>query len=207
MRVRGRRGVVCALAFAALFITSAPSRAQDGDAAAFIAQLAEQAVAKLTAPNITQTERRDRFRQIFNESFDVKAIARFALGRYFRGASEAEQAEYYSLFEELMVQVYAVRFTQYAGETLRVTGTRPGPDGDQVVSSELVRTKGSPIQVRWRVHRDESGPKVNDIVVEGVSMILTHRDDFTAVIQRSNGKMEGLLASLRSKTAQSTAAN
>ena len=202
-----RRNFIRALAMSAVVATAAsgPLLAQASDPSRFIARLAEQAVTKLTGPGITPAERNNRFRTMFRDGFDGKGIARFALGRYTRVATEAELAEYYRLFEELIVQTYANRFASYAGESLRVTGSRPGPDGDTIVTSELLRSNAAPVQVQWRVHRDGSGQKVSDIQVEGVSMIQTHRDDFAAAIQRGGGKVEALLATLRSKTAQNAA--
>lgn len=203
-----RRNLLCALGAGALFVSvsAGTALAQASDAPRFIAQLAEKAVTNLTGAGVNQTERNNRFRVMFNDGFDVKAIARFALGRFVRVASEPEQTEYYKLFEDLIVQTYANRFAEYAGESLRVTGQRPGPDGDVIVASELMRPNSPPVKIDWRVHRDEYGMKVNDIVVEGVSMIQIHRDDFAAVIQRGGGKMEALLVTLRNKTAQNAAA-
>jgi phospholipid transport system substrate-binding protein len=202
-----RRGFVRALAAGALLATAsaAPVWAQAQDAARFIAQLADQAVTRLTGPGITQAERVNRFRVMFNDGFDVQAIARFAMGRYYNTATPAEQTEYLKLFEDLIVQTYATRFAEYAGESLRLLGTRPGPNGDTIVGSELVRPSGAPVQVQWRVTNVAGAQKVNDIVVEGVSMILIHRDDFAAVIQRGGGKVEALLANLRTKTTQNAA--
>lgn len=203
-----RRNLLCALSVSALLasVSAVPAMAQSAEAARFISQLADKAVTNLAGSGISQTERNNRFRVMFNDGFDGKAIARFALGRFVRVATEPEQAEYFKLFEELIVQTYSNRFAEYAGESLRVTGTRPGPDNDVIVASDLVRPNGPPIQVQWRVHRDEYGQKVNDIMVEGVSMIQIHRDDFAAVIQRGGGKVDALLVMLRSKTAQNAAA-
>jgi phospholipid transport system substrate-binding protein len=202
-----RRNFVRALGAIAVLsvVGSGHVLAQASDASVFIARLAEQAVTKLTGPGITPAERINRFRVMFNDGFDGKAIANFAIGRYQRVATEAELADYYKLFEDLIVQTYANRFAEYAGESLRVVGNRPGPDGDVIVASDLLRPNAPPVRVEWRVHRDEYGQKVNDIRVEGVSMIQIHRDDFAAVIQRGGGKVQALLDTLRNKTAANAA--
>ncbi|MGQ0663329.1 MAG: MlaC/ttg2D family ABC transporter substrate-binding protein [Pseudomonadota bacterium] len=170
------------------------------EAGAFITDLARQAVARLTAADLEAAERNHRFQGLLNKGFDVPAIARFSLGRYWRLATEKERAEYVKLFEDLIVQTYAARFVDYAGEALRVTHTRADSDGDVLVFSEFERSNGPPIRVDWRLRRDGESFKIYDVVVEGVSMAITQRDDFSAAIQRSGGKVEGLLAALRDKT-------
>jgi phospholipid transport system substrate-binding protein len=177
---------------------SLPPGAQP-EASRFILDLAEKAITGLTRSDVSASERDQRFRELFHEGFDVPAIARFALGRHWRTASEAERAEYIKLFEELIIQTYSHRFTGYAGETLRVAGTRKGGEGEVVVTTELVRLQGPPVKVDWRVFRVGSEFKIYDIVVEGVSMSITQRDEFAALIQRQGGRVEGLLTALREK--------
>jgi phospholipid transport system substrate-binding protein len=197
--VGGWQGPVAAVAAPEL---AAPSGRQlaSSDAGEFIVTLAERAVTGLADPSITPDERSARFRTLLNQGFDVPAIARFALGRYWRLASEAERQEYLLLFEKLTIQTYAKRFTDYAGEKLKIVQTRAGGEGDAVVASELLRPTGPAVKVDWRVRRDETGFKIFDVVIEGVSMSVTQRDEFSAVIQRTGGKVDGLLATLREKT-------
>ena len=181
---------------------SAPANGGNSQAGEFILKLAERAVTGLTKPGVTAEERDQRFRDLFHEGFDVPAIARFALGRYWRMANEEERREYLKLFEELIVQTYAHRFTSYSGERLRVVTTRAASDGEHVVTTEVIRNAGAPIKVDWRVFKKDSSFKIYDIVVEGVSMSITQRDDFSALIQRQGGKVAGLNAALRDKIAQ-----
>jgi len=181
---------------------SAPANGSNAEAGAFILKLAERVVTGLTKPGVTAEERDRRFRDLFHEGFDVPAIARFALGRYWRTANEEERREYLKLFEELIVQTYAHRFTGYSGERLRVVTTRAASDGESVVTTEVIRDAGAPIKVDWRVFKKDGSYKIYDIVVEGVSMSITQRDDFAALIQRQGGKVAGLNAALRDKIAQ-----
>ena len=111
---------------------SAPANGGNSQAGEFILKLAERAVTGLTKPGVTAEERDQRFRDLFHEGFDVPAIARFALGRYWRTANEDERREYLKLFEDLIVQTYAHRFTSYSGERLRVVTTRTASDGEHV---------------------------------------------------------------------------
>ena len=89
---------------------------------------------------------------------------------------------------------------EYSGETLRVTGSRPAPDGE-LVSSEIVRANGQPpARVEWLLTPQNGAYKISDVIVEGVSMAVTQRSEFASVIQRNGGQVEGLITALRQKT-------
>lgn len=180
-----------------------PAAAQNAvpAAGAFIESLTSRAIRSLTAPDAVGAERTRRFRALLNEGFDVPTIGRFALGRFWRLASAAEQAEYMRLFEDLLVQTYATRFNEYSGEQVRVRGSRATPEGDIFVSSEVVHpTTRAVTPVDWVLRREGSTFKVIEISVEGVRMAVTYRDEFAAVISRGGGQIAALLRSLRERT-------
>ena len=166
---------------------------------AFIKTIGKEAIESLTGKDLTDAQRESRFRAILNRSFDIKLIARFTLGRYWRIASPKQQKEYVRLFEDFIVQAYAARFKNYAGETFEVGQVRDINDRDKLVSSDLILTDGRKIPVHWRV-RGNSDYKIIDVLVEGVSMAITQRDEFAAIINQKGGKVEGLLVALREKT-------
>jgi phospholipid transport system substrate-binding protein len=177
----------------------APASAQDGEAAVFIIELGDSALQMLANSELTDEERTDEFRRILLKGFDLPLIGRYALGRHWRRATEGERDEFNSLFESFIVESYATRLGRYGGETFKVTGERNGGGRDSVVRSEIQIPAGPRVRVDWRVRSRKGTLKVVDVVVEGVSMLITQRDEFSSVIQRSGGQVEGLLASLRQR--------
>jgi phospholipid transport system substrate-binding protein len=167
--------------------------------AEFIRNVGQEAIASLTGHDVSQAEREKRFRRILERAFDMRAIARFTLGRYWRIASKKERQEYVELFEAFVVQSYAVRFKGYNGESFEVGEVREVGRKDKLVVSEIGQHKGPPIHINWRV-RGNNGYRIVDVVVEGISMGITQRDEFASVIRNHGGKVEGLLAALRKKT-------
>ena len=129
----------------------------------------------------------------------IPTIGRFVLGRYWRTASREQQQEYLELFENMVVETYARRFTEYSGETFRVLGSRGEGEGDTMVQSQIVRPAGPPIQVAWRVRERNGQFRIIDVSIEGVSMAVTQRNEFGAVIQRNGGRIEPLLETLRGR--------
>ena len=175
------------------------------DPAAVITSLGNEAL-KVLGKNVDPDVRVARFRQLFEQNFNVPGIARFVLGRYWRLATPTQQQEFIRFFTDYIALVYANQLAEYNGETLRVTGTRPAPDG-ALVSSEIIRTDGKPpARVDWLLTPQSGGYKISDVIVEGISMAVTQRSEFASVIQRDGGQVQGLITALRQKT-ESTGAH
>jgi phospholipid transport system substrate-binding protein len=189
----------CILALAGVL---PPPPADAADPAAVITSLGNEAL-KVLGKNVDPNLRVARFRELFREDFDVPGIARFVLGRYWRLATPAQQQEYVTLFTDYIALVYADRLAEYAGATLRVTGSRPAPDGE-LVSTEIIRGTGqAPAHVDWMLTPQNGTYKISDVIVDGVSMSVTQRSEFASVIQRHGGQVQGLITALRQKIASS----
>ena len=134
------------------------------------------------------------------QGFDLPLIARFTVGRYWRSASEAEQAEFMAVFEDYLVATYAARLGNYSGQLLRVMNNRDLDENEVVVSSEIQQGTAPAIKVDWRVRRTAATWRIIDISVEGVSMAVAQRSEFGAVIRAKGGKLPALTQLLRTKT-------
>ena len=164
----------------------------------FIRTVGQNAINSLTNKEVTQAKREDLFRKILHQTFELKLIARFALGRFWRRASKAQQTEYIGLFEDFIVKAYAARFADYKGENFIVGKIRNINKRDSLVQSEVMLANGRKIRVHWRV-RNGKALKIVDVLVEGVSMAITQRNQFSAIINQNGGKIDGLLVALRKK--------
>lgn len=165
----------------------------------FIDQLAHDGIGFLADESITTDKQRTAFRKLLNNNFDLNTIARFSLGRNWRTASKPQRDEYLKLFKDMIVQVYSERFSDYQGQTLNVTGSRKEGERDILVNSVLKQDGKPDVDIDWRVRNREGTYKVVDVIVEGVSMAMTQRSDFSSVIQRGGGDMEALLVHLRER--------
>ena len=195
-----RRRAAIALLALSLFGLAAPRQTAAQDPRTFVNTIGERAV-QVLAPSVSPAQRLARFRELFSTEFDVTGIGRFVLGRYWRTATPQEQQEFLTLFQEYIVRAYSARLGAFGGEPFRVTGARPN-GAETVVSSEIVFASG-PVSLDWYVVNDNGRYKITDVYVAGVSMKVTQRDEFAAVIQRSGGRVEGLLLQLRQKLSAS----
>ena len=164
----------------------------------FIDRMASDAIAFLGDESLSDADKQKQFNRLLTRSFDMSTIGRFALGRYWRVSSAEQRKEYQKLFRDMIVEVYSRRFGEYNGQKLEIRGSRRDNDKDVTVNSFIVPDDGGQeVQVDWRVRHKKGQYKVIDVMVEGVSMALTQRSDFSSVIQRGGGEVSVLLAHLR----------
>ena len=196
-----RRALGIGSVFLVLAITAPAPRTTVAaeDPRAFINTLGTRAI-EVLGPAVPEQQRLTRFRELFHNDFDIPGIGQFVLGRYWRTASPQEQQEFLRLFQEYIVQAYSARLGQYGGAPFRVTGSRQS-GAETVVTSEILRPGGAPIQVDWFLVDQGGHYLITDVYVGGVSMKVTQRDEFASVIQRSGGQVGALLAQLRQKVA------
>lgn len=167
------------------------------EAKRFIDDLVAQVIAVLQNSKAPEDIRRNMI-GVLRQATDLESLGRIALGRYWRSATPQQQAAYQDLFGDYVLETAAERFSYYSGERVVVMQARPAGRRDVVVASRLVPTDGRPpLDVAWRVRRHEGRLAIIDVVVGGVSLVLTHRDEFAAVISRHG--MDGLLALLRDR--------
>ncbi len=170
----------------------------------FIRTFANRAINTMTTEDQTMEMRRDAFRSLFREGFAINGIARFVLGRYWRRASEDDRTEYLALFEDVIVKTWADQFSSYSGETFSVQTAVDVPSAYEAENVAIVRSLffsnlQRPIRIDWRVASRDNVYKITDVMVEGVSMANTHRDEFASVIRNNSGQINALLEILRKK--------
>lgn len=170
-------------------------------AASFLSNLQETAAAELGDTSASDQQKEQRFRKLFNESFDVPAIGRFVVGRYWRGASEADRAAFLDVFEDVMVQRFLPLLTENSDERFQIGTVTPdsrNPDM-AIIASQIPRAEGEPYKVGWRIREKGDQYQILDIVAEGVSMVITLRSEYASVLKSSGGKISKLTAALREK--------
>lgn len=185
-----------------VLLVPAASQAGSRDAEAFIHKLADRALALVTDHSSSMSDKRARFDELLGDTFDMEGIGRFLLGRYWRTTPQDVQREYLRAFTENIVYTYTARFDEYSGQKLVVDGSRE--DGDfTIVNSRIVDPKGGPdVRVEWRLIRSGDSYKVVDVVIEGVSMSVTQRQEYASLIQSNGGDVKALIKALNTQMAR-----
>lgn len=171
-----------------------PARADDGKA--LIGSLGERVIAVLKQES-GPAERREELQTILRDYFDLPEIARLVLGRHWRRADESQRERYVELFADYVVAVYSGQFGTYGGQRFTVLQSRPVDQAETMVTAEIRGNDGAPVVLNFRLHPTGHGPKIVDVAVEGVSMLITMREEFSSVVNREG--IDGLLRRLEAK--------
>lgn len=185
----------CALVF--VLALHAPALAAQ-DPQKFVDGMAKQAFAALGDTSISEPERVEKLRTLLNASVDMPRVGRFVLGANWRRADAAQQAEYLNLFSEYVIASYAGRLKEYTGSIVRVKDTSDNGNGEYIVTT-LISQPGAPqpVRVDWRVREAQGELRIIDLMIEGISMALSQRSEFGALVQSNGGDISVLLARLR----------
>lgn len=170
-----------------------------GDPSDFISGQINAALSALANKELTQEDRAKEFHELLDKDFDMLRISRFVLGRHWQEATDPEKQHFLQLFEEYVVLSYSQPLSDFSGNTVRVIGSRPEGETMTLVRSEVVGADGAPAaKIDWRVRKDDDGFKIVDVDLEGVSIVLTQREQISSVIERVGG-VAGLNRQLEQK--------
>ncbi len=191
------------VAAAGLLLSAAavPAQADEAGATAHVAKLSENAVALLTDRQIDANDKAAALHKLFVEGFDIRTLSRAVLGRHWRKADDAQRAAYVQAFEAYVVKTYVRRLSQLDDVSVKIKGARELNEKDSLVSTRFAGPNGQPLNIDWRVRTRDGEAKIIDVIVEGVSMAVTQRAEFSALIRSHGGKLDMLIAALEKKAA------
>ncbi|MBR4926799.1 MAG: ABC transporter substrate-binding protein [Alphaproteobacteria bacterium] len=168
---------------------------------AFVNALTDDIITNVLQSNDTQTEKLNRFRQSFEKALDMKSIGQFVLGAYWRKASNEERTAFLNAFIDFTTKTWADRFDSYTGQQIIFSGTRNAEGKNQLYVNSTIENN-PPVEVIWRLKQTKTGDyQIIDIIVEGVSMAMSYRNEYSAFLQKHGGKLPTLIQELEQKSA------
>ena len=168
------------------------ARTTEQDPAYFIQSLAKKALATLNDKNGSLADRENKFRDLLRNKFAMSKIARFVIGVHWRSMKRKQRKSYKKLFSEWVLKTYSSRLGGYSGQQFEVTKTSKAGKADIIVHSRISQANsGRYMSCNWRLRKYKHQFKIIDIYVEGVSMAITQRSEFAAIIK--NDGVSGLL--------------
>jgi phospholipid transport system substrate-binding protein len=195
---------------AALLI--APVLAQPGFAASnpaeFVGNIEQRAIQIIGNAEFSPATRRQEFTTVVGRTFDLPAIARFTLGRYWRVATPRQRRQFLGALDAYLVSVYWARLErlqQYPGARLKVVRERPLGARTTLVATQLQLPSGHrPVNLDWTVVRREGRYEILDLSIDNVNQELAERAQFGDLIARNGGSLPALIAMMRTGTSQAT---
>jgi phospholipid transport system substrate-binding protein len=202
LSIHTRRGCLAMLGLLGLLaLPPAAHPQQAAGAEAFMGELAKETLEVLRTTQVNSSERQARLRTILEKGFDLPYLAQLAVGREWRDMSEADRQRFIEVFTVWVLRTQAARLGQYAGQEFAVEGSQRASERDTMVTTRISGGNlDRPVQVDWRVRETDGHYGIIDVVIEGVSMVVTYRNEFQAILGR--GGVEALEAELRARAGQ-----
>jgi phospholipid transport system substrate-binding protein len=148
----------------------------------------------------TAAAREGAIRQVLHDDFDVAWTARQALGAHWEAATPEQRARFVAALETSEARAYCERLGMLQGSTLVVDKITPRGAGAWTVDSSVDSPGDLPgLRLAWEVRDNGQGPRIVDVKVAGVSLFMTRRSEFNAVIQKNGGAIEPLVAQLEAR--------
>ena len=155
--------------------------------------------AKTLGGNLTKEERIEKLKIIASETVDISGIGYYTLGSYRKNINDGQIKKYENLFKQYFLKSFSSRLAEYSNPEIEVVSKKKINENYTMVSSVLVSTEQRPeVKIDWRVYtKDSENPKIRDLIIEGLSLARTQKEEFSSIIQSNDGDINALYTSLK----------
>ena len=180
------------------FILPNKSNAYSSDPQQFIAEIIDEAKKILIDAN-SQELKTKKLSEMALRTVDIKGIGYYTLGNYRKGLSDEQMAEYSILFEKYFLKSFTSRLTDYSEPKIDVLSAEILNPKYTIVKSLLLADDKKPeVKIDWRVYtKDPNKPLIRDLIIEGLSLARTQKEEFSSVIESNNGDITKLFITLK----------
>ena len=154
---------------------------------------------KLLGEDISKSEKIEKLKLIAKETVDINGIGFYTLGAKRKSLSDEEKNIYSNLFEEYFLKSFSSRLAEYTNPEIDVTNKEKLSDNYTIVNSVLKATKERPeINIDWRIYtKDPNNPLIRDLIIEGLSLARTQKEEFASVLSSNENNIEALFKVLK----------
>jgi len=173
------------------------SYAYSSDPKQFISEIVDEAKKILVESNSKEFKTKN-LSDLALKTVDIKGIGYYTLGNYRKKLSDEQMEKYSSLFEKYFLKSFSSRLTDYSDPKIDVLGVEVLNSKYTIVRSLLLGTDKKPeVKIDWRVYtKDPNNPLIRDLIVEGLSLARTQKEEFASVLETNNGDVTKLFITL-----------
>ena len=181
-----------------LFSLTQKSYGYSSDPKQFISEIVEEAKKVLVDSNSKEFKTK-KLSEIALKTVDIKGVAYYSIGKYRKDLNEEQLNKYLSLFEKYFLKSFTSRLTDYSDPKIDVIGTEVLNPKYTIVKSLLLATDKKPeVKIEWRVYtKNPDKPLIRDLIIEGLSLARTQKEEFSSVIESNNGDVTKLFDTLK----------
>ena len=154
--------------------------------------------AKTLSGNYNKEERIEKLKEIAKDTVDIRGIGFYSLGKYRKNLNSEQLKKYEELFAEYFLISFSSRLAEYTNPEIEVDSKKKINENYTIVSSRLVSTDNRPeVKIEWRVYtKDPNQPSIRDLIIEGLSLARTQKEEFSSIIDSNDGNIDALLKNL-----------
>ena len=180
-----------------IFSFSQNSYGYSSDPKQFITEIVDEAK-KILVDSNTKEFKTKKLSEMALKTVDIKGVAFYSIGKYRKSLSEEQMNQYLSLFEKYFLKSFTSRLTDYSDPKIDVLSTEVLNPKYTIVKSVLLATDKKPaVNIEWRVYtKNPDKPLVRDLIIEGLSLARTQKEEFSSVIESNNGDVTKLFITL-----------
>ena len=184
-----------------IFALAQKSFAYSSDPKQFIQEIIDEAKKILVDTNSKEVKTQ-KLSEMALKTVDIKGVAYYSLGKYRKELSDEQMKEYLSLFQEYFLKSFTSRLTDYSDPKIEVLSTEVLNPKYTIVKSLLLATDKKPeVNIEWRVYtKNQDKPLIRDLIIEGLSLARTQKEEFASVIETNNGDINKLFITLKEFT-------
>ena len=174
------------------------SFAYSSDPKQFIQEVVDE-VKKVLVETNSKEFKTKKLSEMALKTVDIKGVAYYSLGNYRKELNDEQMKEYLSLFEKYFLKSFTSRLTDYSDPKIEVLSTEVLNPKYTIVKSLLLATDKKPaVNIEWRVYtKNPDKPLIRDLIIEGLSLARTQKEEFASVIETNNGDITKLFITLK----------
>jgi phospholipid transport system substrate-binding protein len=155
--------------------------------------------AKTLSGNLSKKERIEKLKEIARDTVDIKGIGFYSLGAHRKNLNDGQLKNYEKVFEKYFLKSFSSRLAEYSNPEIEVDSKKKINENYTIVSSTLVATDSRPeVKIEWRVYtKDPENLLIRDLIIEGLSLARTQREEFSSIINSNDGNIDALLENLK----------
>ena len=164
----------------------------------FVIEITSSA-SKILIKNLDKNTKIQQLRNLAEKAVDIEGVGRYSLGKHRKNITDEQLTEYEKLFKEYFLKSFSSRLSEYTDPKINVIDQEILNEKYTMVSSILVADEKRPeVNIKWRVYtKNPTKPLIRDVIIEGLSLARTQREEFNSVIQSNDGNIEALFDNLR----------
>ena len=164
----------------------------------FIEGIANEA-SKILTSDLSKFEKASQLQSIAKKTVDINGIGLYTLGSHRKNLSDSKKKEYLDLFNKYFLKSFSSRLAEYSDPKINVLSQEKLSEKYTIVSSVLLATDKRPeVKIDWRVYtKNKDKPLIRDLIIEGLSLARTQKEEFNSVITSSDNGIEGLFSNLK----------